>query len=135
AIGVAVGALLGCVNALVIHRIKIVPLIATLATASIVRGLLLGAIGAKIINVDKMPSGLMDAGRIQLFTVTGGDGSKAGLPAVFLAYIALAVLVHLFLTRTLVGRSLFAVGGDAEAASRVGFGVGYARVVAYGLAG
>jgi simple sugar transport system permease protein len=43
--------------------------------------------------------------------------------------------MHLFLTRTLVGRSLFAVGGDPEAASRVGFDVGYARIVAYGLAG
>jgi simple sugar transport system permease protein len=135
AIGTAVGALLGCVNALVIHKIKIVPLIATLATGSIVRGLLLGAIGAKIVNVDKMPSGLMDAGNIQLFTVTGADGSKLGLPAVFLAYVAIAILMHLFLTRTLVGRSLFAVGGDPEAASRVGFDVGYARIVAYGLAG
>lgn len=135
AIGALVGALLGCMNAFVIHKIRIVPLIATLATASIARGFLLGAIGAKIVNVDKMPSGLMDAGRIQLLTVAGGDGSTVGLPAVFVAYVALAVLMHLFLTRTLIGRSLFAVGGDADAASRVGFGVGYARAVAYGLAG
>jgi simple sugar transport system permease protein len=134
-IGVLVGGLLGCANAFVIHRIKIVPLIATLATASVARGFLLGAIGAKIVNIDKMPSGLMDAGRIQVLTVDGGDGSRLGLPAVFLAYVALAVLMHLFLSRTLIGRSLFAVGGDAEAASRVGFDVGLARLVAYGLAG
>jgi simple sugar transport system permease protein len=135
ATGALVGGLLGCVNAFVIHRIKIVPLIATLATASIARGFLLGVIGAKIVNIDKMPSGLMDAGRIQVLTVAGGDGSSVGLPAVFLAYVALAVLMHLFLTRTLIGRSLYAVGGDAEAASRVGFDTGYARLVAYGLAG
>jgi simple sugar transport system permease protein len=34
-----------------------------------------------------------------------------------------------------MGRSLFAVGGDPEAASRVGFDVGHARLIAYGLAG
>jgi simple sugar transport system permease protein len=135
AIGAAVGGALGCVNALLIHKIKIIPLIATLGTGIIVRGLLLGAIGAKIVNVDKMPSGLMDAGGVQLFTVTGADGSKVGLPAVFLAYVAIAALMHLFLTRTLMGRSLFAVGGDPEAASRVGFDVGHARLIAYGLAG
>ena len=134
-IGVAIGGGLGCVNALLIHYIKIIPLIATLGTGSIVRGLLLGAIGAKIVNVDKMPPGLMDAGGVQLFTVTGADGSRVGLPAVFLAYVAIAVLMHLFLTRTMVGRSLFAVGGDPEAASRIGFNVGYARLIAYGLAG
>jgi simple sugar transport system permease protein len=82
-----------------------------------------------------MPTGLMNAGGVQLFTVTGADGSKVGLPAVFLAYVAIAALMHLFLTRTLIGRSLFAVGGDPEAASRVGFDVGYARLIAYGLAG
>jgi simple sugar transport system permease protein len=134
-IGAAIGGGLGCVNALLIHYIKIIPLIATLGTGSIVRGLLLGAIGAKIVNVDKMPPGLMDAGGVQLFTVTGADGSKVGLPAVFLAYVAIAVLMHLFLTRTMAGRSLFAVGGDPEAASRIGFDVGYARLIAYGLAG
>src|SRR5678815_356517 len=52
-----------------------------------------------------------------------------------LFYVAIAVLIHLFLTRTLLGRSLFAVGGDPEAASRVGFNVGRARLLAYGLAG
>jgi simple sugar transport system permease protein len=135
AIGAAIGVLLGCVNAFVVHKIKIIPLIATLATGSVVRGLLLGAVGAKIVNIDKMPPGLMDAGRIQLATVTSAGGSEVGLPAVFLAYVAIAVLMHFFLTRTLIGRSLFAVGGDPEAASRAGFNVGHARFVAYGLAG
>jgi simple sugar transport system permease protein len=46
-IGAAVGGALGCVNALLIHKIKIIPLIVTLGTGSIIRGLLLGAIGAK----------------------------------------------------------------------------------------
>jgi simple sugar transport system permease protein len=82
-LGAAVGGALGCVNALLIHKIKIIPLIATLGTGSIVRGLLLGAIGAKIVNVDKMPSGLMDAGGVQLFTVTGADGSKVGCQQFF----------------------------------------------------
>jgi simple sugar transport system permease protein len=134
-IGAAVGGALGCVNAFVIHKIKIIPLIATLGTGAIARGLLLGVIGAKIVNVDKMPTGLMDAGGVQLLTVNGAEGSKVGLPAVFLAYVAIAVLMHLFLTRTLTGRSLFAVGGDPEAASRIGFDVGNVRLIAYGLAG
>ena len=82
-IGTLIGVVLGCANAVLIHRLKIVPLIATLATGSIVRGLLLGAIGAKIVNIDTMPPGLMEAGKLQLATVATRDGSQVGLPAAF----------------------------------------------------
>lgn len=134
-IGLVVGIALGFVNAALVHFIRIIPLIATLATGAIIRGLLLGAIGAKIVNIDTMPPALVEAGRAQLASLTAGDGSQAGIPLAFLAYALVAILLHFFLSNTLTGRGLFAVGGDPEAASRVGFNVRSIRFVAYGLAG
>jgi ribose/xylose/arabinose/galactoside ABC-type transport system permease subunit len=63
-IGATIGGGFGCVNAPLIDKIRIVPLIATLWSASVVGGLLLGAIGAKIVNADKISQGLMDAGSV-----------------------------------------------------------------------
>ncbi len=134
-VGAAIGLALGCVNAAVVHYLRIIPLIATLATGSIVRGYLLGGISAKIVNIDTMPPALMAAGKVQLLTVTAANGAQVALPAVFLCYVAVAVLLHLFLTRTMAGRGIFAVGGDPEAASRVGFNVAQSRFIAYGLCG
>lgn len=134
-IGLVVGVALGFVNAALVHFLRIIPLIATLATGAIIRGLLLGAIGAKIVNIDKMPPALVETGRAQLVAVTAGDGSQAAIPLAFLAYALVAILLHLFLSNTLAGRGLFAVGGDPEAASRVGFNVRSTRFIAYGLAG
>lgn len=135
ALAVVIGVVLGCVNALVVDKIKVIPLIATLATASVIHGILLGALGAKVINLNKMPPNLIDAARINLFTIHINGGGHAGLPAVFLLYVTIALFMQYFLSTTLVGRSIYAVGGDVDAARRIGFSVLGARIAAYGLAG
>ena len=46
-----------------------------------------------------------------------------GVPWVFVFFLALVLVMHYVLTRTAFGRSLFAVGGNAEAARRAGINV------------
>ena len=46
-----------------------------------------------------------------------------GVGAMFAVFLLLALVVHLFLTRTAWGRSVFAVGGNVEAARRAGIRV------------
>jgi simple sugar transport system permease protein len=130
-----IGLLLGAVNAFFVHTIRMVPLIVTLGTGSAVRGFLLGVVGTSMVNIDRMPTTLIDFGRQELVTISAADGTRYGLSGMVVAYLLLALLVHLVLRYTLIGRSVYALGGDAEAAKRVGFDVRRTTFFVYCLAG
>ena len=130
-----IGLCLGLVNALFVHKLRMIPLIVTLGTGTAVRGFLLGAVGASQINIDRMPPSLIAFARTDLLQVPTAGGQHAGLSAMVLIYLALALCVHLLLRHTLVGRSIYALGGGEEAARRLGFSVAATRSVIYALAG
>ena len=124
-----IGLVCGLLNAFFIHTFRMIPLIVTLGTASVVRGLLLGLVGTSIINIDRMPKSLIAFGRT---TVEVGGSA---LTAMVFVYLGLAVAVWLFLTRTMAGRGIYAYGGDPESAKRVGFNTRRIVYLVYGLAG
>ncbi|MCQ8241843.1 ABC transporter permease [Rhizosaccharibacter radicis] len=131
----AIGLALGLVNAVFVHGLRMIPLIVTLGTGTAVRGFLLGAVGASQINIDRMPPSLIRLGGSDLVGVTMGNGQHVGLSAMLLVYLALAAIVHLVLRHTLIGRSVYALGGGEEAARRAGFNVRGTVFFIYGLAG
>lgn len=130
-----IGLALGALNGLFVHGLKMIPLIVTLGTGSAVRGFLLGVVGTSQVNIDRFPPSLIAFGRQELVTITAADGTRYGLSAMLVAYLLLALLVHLLLRHTLLGRSVYALGGDAEAAKRVGFDVRTTTFFVYCLAG
>ncbi|MCW2241578.1 ABC transporter permease [Azospirillum canadense] len=130
-----IGLAFGAINALFVHRFKMIPLIVTLGTGSMVRGFLLGVVGTSMININMMPPALIDFAKTDLVTMTQPDGSQYGLTAMVLVYGAVALLIHLLLRYTIIGRSIYAVGGDAEAARRVGFNLRTTMLVVYCTAG
>jgi simple sugar transport system permease protein len=130
-----IGAGLGCANALFVAYARMVPLIVTLGTGAAVRGFLLGFVGTSVVSAGQMPGQLLDLGRLELFGWAAPDGTHVALAATPLVLLGLALAVHLVLRHTLAGRALYAMGGDAEAAKRVGFAVQRATFLAYGLAG
>ncbi|MFT3688436.1 ABC transporter permease [Paenirhodobacter sp.] len=116
-----IGLGLGAFNALIIERFRMIPLIVTLGTASIVRGLLLGLLGSSIVNINKMPKELIAFGKHDLVTVEAANGATYGLTAMVLVYLGIGIAMHLVLRHTMIGRSVYAYGTDAEAARRAGF--------------
>lgn len=130
-----IGLALGAFNALFIRAFRMIPLIVTLGTASVVRGLLLGLVGTSVVNINKMPQQLIAFGSQDVVSVTHADGTRFGLSAMILVYAGLAVVIHLVLRHTMVGRSLYAYGGAPEAASRVGFDTRKTLFFAYCTAG
>ncbi len=129
-----IGLLLGLANAVFVHAVRLVPLIVTLGTGAVVRGFLLGVVGTSVVNVGRMPPDAVAFGRLSLV----GWDTEAGrveLSVAVLVWAVAAALVHLLLRFTVPGRGLYALGGDAEAAKRVGFDVRGLTVLAYGLAG
>jgi simple sugar transport system permease protein len=135
AMATGIGVLLGLVNAVFVHYLRMIPLIVTLGTGTAVRGFILGVVGTSQINIDQMPPLLIGFARGELFSVTQADGSQTGLSAMVLVYAVIAVLVHLMLRHTMMGRSIYALGGGTEAARRVGFNVRRTTFFIYGLAG
>ncbi|MFI0395093.1 ABC transporter permease [Paracoccus jiaweipingae] len=116
-----IGLALGAFNAAIIYRLKMIPLIVTLGTGSIVRGLVLGLVGTSIVNINKMPKDLIEFGKTDIVTMQNAQGASFGLTAMVLVYLVLALLIHLALRRTMIGRSVYAYGAAPEAAKRVGF--------------
>lgn len=129
----AIGVALGAVNAFFVVRFQVPTLIATLATAGAIRGLMLTLMGATIISV--LPAGMDAYGRMRLFDSRSANGDRFGLSPSVLILAGAAVLVWLLLNRTLLGRKVFAVGGDAAAAERAGINVGAVRVFVFCTSG
>jgi len=118
-----IGLVLGAFNAFIIERFKMIPLIVTLGTASITRGLLLGLLGTSIVNINKMPKELIAFGKHDLVSVTAANGANFGLTAMVFVYLAIALVIHLVLRHTMMGRAVYAYGTDAESARRAGFNI------------
>ena len=130
-----IGGLLGLMNAGIIHKFNMIPLIVTLGTASVVRGLVLGGVGTSNVNINRMPDALIEFGRTDILTLERANGTTFGLTAMIAVYIAVAICIHLVLTRTMIGRSVYAYGADKEAAKRVGFNTGRTMIFVYCTAG
>lgn len=72
AISTLIGLCLGALNALLVHRFKMIPLIVTLGTASIVRGLVLGIVGTSMINIDRFPKVLINFTKADIYDRQAG---------------------------------------------------------------
>ncbi len=114
-----IGVGLGGVNAVAIGALHLPVLIVTLGTRGIFTGFLLSAIGSTYVSV--LPGTLVDFPTRDLVRVHASGGQSVGLHVLVLPLAVLCVVLSLFLTRTVTGRGLYAMGGDLEAARRAGF--------------
>lgn len=130
-----VGILLGLVNAVFIALFKLPTLIVTLGTLSLFRGVLLFFVGSERIRLAEISPTLSDLSRANLLTVENPNGGLANLHLTFAFLIILAVVVWVLLRYTMLGRSIYAIGGDREAAERVGFNIRRTQFFIYAFVG
>ncbi|WP_105034100.1 ABC transporter permease [Cryobacterium aureum] len=119
--GLVVGALAGVINGLANAYGKLPSFIATLAMLSVARGLTLVISDGRPIKTAPEVSFL------------GGNLGPVPMPIVILVIAALAA--SFLLNRTVIGRSMYAVGGNAEAARLSGLPVKRILVTVFALAG
>jgi rhamnose transport system permease protein len=123
ALTLAIGTCAGLVNGFVITRIGVPPLIATLATLALYRGLAEGISQARSVR-----------GYPDWFFVLG-QRDLGGIPAQ-LWLLGVAILVFgVALARTSFGRTLYAIGNNETASRFSGLPVDRAKLTIYGLSG
>lgn len=134
-IAILIGILLGIVNAVLINLLKLEPFIITLATASVFFGLMTIIVGTKNVGASDLPAQFRALSSAKLITTVNQYGGKIGL-SVFIIPVVLCVLLTWFiLHKTLIGKGIFALGCNNEAARRAGFNVNLLRMFIYGYAG
>ncbi|GEP27828.1 MULTISPECIES: ABC transporter permease [Cryobacterium] len=119
--GLLVGALAGAINGMANAYGKLPSFIATLAMLSVARGLTLVISDGRPIKTAPEVSFL------------GGNLGPVPMPIVILVIAAL--VASFILNRTVIGRSMYAVGGNAEAARLSGLPVKRILVTVFTLAG
>tara|TARA_B100000614_G_scaffold153264_1_gene135759 strand:- start:332 stop:1369 length:1038 start_codon:yes stop_codon:yes gene_type:complete len=133
-ISITVGIVFGLINAFFITRFRIQAMIVTLATSSLFHGALLEFVGTDSVNVGRLPTSITDFGRMTVFQFQTAEGPQ-GL-SIFVGILAVVVLATWFLLQhTMLGRGIYAIGGDAEGAKRAGFNVTRIQYFIFGYVG
>lgn len=132
-LSILIGVLLGGINAIAIAGFGIPTLIATLGTAGIFKGVMLSFIGASFIS--NIPVGLDKFSTSDLIKFESDAGTLVRLHVLVIPIAIITVLISLMLTRTLFGRSIYALGGGVEPTRRLGISVKRTQTKIYMLAG
>ncbi|RFB79038.1 ABC transporter permease [Methylovirgula sp. 4M-Z18] len=122
-LALAIGTLCGLVNGLIITRFKVPPLIATLATLALYRGLAEGISQARSVR-----------GYPDWFLVFG-QGQMMGIPVQVWLLIAAAILAACILGLSVFGRSTYAIGSNEIAARFSGIAVDRTKILIYSASG
>ncbi|MGH9752183.1 MAG: substrate-binding domain-containing protein, partial [Blastocatellia bacterium] len=123
ALGVLSGAIVGLVNGLIITKIKVNPLVTTLGTMTIVRGIVLVETQGKVMT-----------GFPQSFRQLG-EGAAMGIFYPVIIFLVLAAAADLLLRHSRFLRQNYYVGGNEEAARLSGIDVDRVRIVMYVITG
>ncbi|MDK1387936.1 ABC transporter permease [Sinorhizobium sp. 8-89] len=127
------GMLLGIVNGLLVHHLNVPSLIVTIGTQYLFRGFLLSFVGT--VWIMSLPPQMGAFGRMPLFQFESANGAVVTLPFYFLILPVAALVTWWILNRTLMGRAIFAVGGNANIASRLGYNLRTVQIFLFGYAG
>lgn len=123
ALALAVGVICGTINGFFVSFCEIPPFISTLGMMTLLRGCVLVYTKGSPISIKS------DA--YKFF----GKGAIAGIPVPVIILILLFLLAHYILTQTSYGRSIYAFGGNREAARLSGISTRFTEWMAYTING
>jgi rhamnose transport system permease protein len=122
-VALGIGILGGLFNGAIITRLRIPPLIVTLATLAIFRGLAFGVSQARSVR-----------GWPDWFQFLG-QGYIGPFPVQFLIWVAFTIAAHLILSRTASGRYIYAIGNNETGARFSGIPVDRIKMMLYAASG
>ncbi|AVW89721.1 ABC transporter permease [Celeribacter baekdonensis] len=124
-VAMALGAFLGAINGILVWKLNIPPIVVTLGTMTIFRGIIFLLTNGKWINSHEMSARFTGFARHDIL----------GLPVLGWIGILVAVVMFVVMARTTLGRSFYAVGGNPHAAVYTGIDVGKTQFLAFVISG
>ncbi|MDA9005373.1 ABC transporter permease [Amylibacter sp.] len=125
AVAIGLGALMGAFNGLLVWKLDIPPIVVTLGTMTIYRGTVFVISNGKWVNSHEMTQAFKAFPRYELF----------GMPMMSWTAIIAVIIFFIVMTRTTLGRSFYAVGGNPHAATYAGINVGRSQFWAFTISG
>lgn len=125
ALALVLGALMGAINGLLVWKLAIPPIVVTLGTMTIFRGLIFVLSDGEWINAHEMSPAFTGFPRAVIL----------GLPVMSWIALLVSALVILMIARTPLGRAFYAVGGNPNAAVYAGIDAGRTQFWAFVLSG
>lgn len=122
---ILMGAFLGAINGYLVWALEIPPIVVTLGTLTIYRGMAFVLSGGAWVNAHQFTPVFLNVPRTPLL----------GLPVLAWIGIAIVLMMYLLLRYTQFGRSAYASGGNPVAAVYAGIDVGWTRFLAFVLSG
>ncbi|ADK82130.1 ABC transporter permease [Sediminispirochaeta smaragdinae] len=123
----AVAIAVGYINGILLTKLHLPhPFVSTLGTRSIV-------LGVALLITDATPIGFINKDVDSLLLL--GSKTIFGFPISFIAVIIVVVIYHIFLNKTMLGRQLYCVGGNPEAARLSGINSDKVLTIAYTISG
>lgn len=124
AIGLVLAVMIGIVNGFLVSVVEIPALFTTLASGL----LMLGVTRALVVPHYQV---FLEAGHEDFLLL--GANIAGGLPVPVIVFVGCAVLLHLFLSRTVLGRFIYAHGDNAQAARLAGMATRPLTMLEYAL--
>ncbi|MEE8886932.1 MAG: ABC transporter permease [Eubacteriales bacterium] len=123
-IALLIGLICGIINGFIVYDLKVTPMIATLGTQTIIRGIVL--IISNALTVSGLNQNLLNLGNASI----GGV-----VPVLAIIWFVVAVIVFLVLKYSIFGRNLYVLGSGESVAVLSGIKVRKTIYMVYGLAG
>ncbi len=137
--GILAGGVAGLINGLIITKLRVNPIIATLGTLAAFAGF------AFLLAPDGKPIGVLTQPDFTWLAqgrfLTGwpipplGGTAWTGIPVLTVILVIVAIIVHIIMRYTDFGRGIYAIGGNATAARLAGINLFRVRVLMYVLSG
>ncbi|HVY98361.1 MAG TPA: ABC transporter permease [Dongiaceae bacterium] len=131
ALAAALGIGMGAINALLTHYLRVVSIIVTIATSSIYYALLIYITDAK--ELYNLPDWWSNG--VSFFRTETADGDIVKITLPIVVMVVVLAVTQILMSRTRIGRQVYALGGNPEAASRIGIGILKVQLFAYGYLG
>lgn len=127
-VGILAGTIVGILNGFIVSRFTVPPFIATLGTQVMVYG-------ACSIYFDLPPNKSQPIGGLRSDFTNLGTGSFLGVPYIIIIAIIAVIFMFVLLNKTKLGKDVYAIGGNKEAAVVSGINVKKTLFIIYIIAG
>ncbi len=124
-LAIAAGAILGLMNGVLIANLNIPPIVVTLGTLAVYRGLIFVIAGGAWLTSDDMSPAFVDFPKLNVL----------GISILLWFAVLVAAAFYVFLNYSAAGRSLYAIGGNPVAARFCGINIPRHLLMVYALAG